>query len=262
MERVSRLTAIGVAKSGKSNAALRARNLRSEIHRLRQQLSDCEQNTQKQTMMVREGDHRIKNSLQMIASLMRLQARREADPTVRVALSSAAARVTSVGSIHDALHTTFALDSIDLSATLKKMCASLQAITCDQGNIRIVVDIEPLEVPISLAQPITISVAELVTNAIRHAFSEGHDGTVRVSGIRTRDGIEIAVSDDGHGFSALSEANMGFGMRLVSMLVAKTGGQLQLKNESGAHFTMHIPLSVNDRHVRASASGTPLAAAF
>ncbi len=218
------------------------RDLRLEVLQLRGQLKDCEVEAARHLVMLREGDHRIKNSLQLVASLMRLQAKRERSGPARAALSAAAARVSSVAGIHDALQETRGHDRVDLGATLCKMCASLQAMAGDNGHIDVVVDAEALEVPLALGQPIALAVSELVVNALRHAFPDGDNGSVRISLRRTDAGITISVADDGIGLPPDHAAAQGYGMALVGMMMKQIGGRLQTESRIGTKFTIHAPL--------------------
>lgn len=101
--------------------------------------------------MLREGDHRIKNSLQIVASLMTLQAARENSASIRDALNGAAARVRSVAGIHDALPGTTGADTVDLGRVLHTMCASLQDMAGDEGHISIIANVQSLRAPVALA---------------------------------------------------------------------------------------------------------------
>src|SRR6185503_19693041 len=123
-------------------------------------------------IMLREGDHRIKNSLQIVASLMGIQAAREDSLSVRDALHAAGARIQSVARMHDALQASGGEDSLNLGAVLQKMCASLHAMGGEPLAVAVKVDAAPLETSTVFAQPIVLAVNELVVNALRHAFPD------------------------------------------------------------------------------------------
>lgn len=193
--------------------------------------------------MLREGDHRIKNSLQLVASMMRLQARREPAGSARAALLAAAARVGSVAGIHDALQATQGADLVDLGATLRNMGTSLQAMAGDEGMIQVIVDAEKIEMPVAHAQPITLAVNELVVNALRHAFPDRERGSVRIVLRNTKSGVTVSVVDDGIGLPQSFTVGQGYGTALVGKMMKQIGGKLETESKGGARFTIHAPLA-------------------
>jgi two-component system, sensor histidine kinase PdtaS len=216
-------------------------NPRFEIARLRQVLARSEAVASRYAMMVREGDHRIKNSLQIVTALMTLQAHREESVSAREALRAAAARIESISRIHDALQETGGEDSVDLGAVLETMCRSLHAMAGDPRSVSIFVAAEPIQTPVALAQPIVLVVNELVVNALRHAFSDNRPGTIRVTAAQTDGELRIVVADDGDGLPSDYAEGNGYGMTLVRMMAAQIHGVLHVENRAGAHFTLAAP---------------------
>ena len=176
----------------------------AEIERLQRRCAESEEVAARHATMLREADHRIKNSLQIVSSLMNLQAAREESPSARAALEAASERIQSVARIHDALQASAGLDAVDLGAVLETMCNSLHAMAGDPVSIAVVVQVGPIQAPVALAQPIVLAVNELVVNALRHAFPDGRSGTVRVSGTRYGDELHVVVADDGIGFPSIT----------------------------------------------------------
>ena len=218
------------------------RNLRLEVLDLRQRLKACQEAASRHAVMLREGDHRIKNSLQIVASLMTLQAGRETSASVCNALESAAGRVRAIGGIHDALQGSIGVDTVDLGAVLSTMCASLQTMASDEGHISIIAKAEPLQVPVALAQPLALAVNELIVNALRHAFPGMNAGVVLVSLAHTDDDMSVTVADDGVGLPDGYAVGRGYGMQLVAMITKQVGGELRVEREDGAEFTIRVPL--------------------
>lgn len=232
----------GTGKPARRNLRLEVLGLRLEASDLRKRLKLSEDVASRHAVMLREGDHRIKNSLQLVSSLMRVQARREASVPARDALRSAAARVSSIAGIHDALQSTGGADLVDLGAVLKKMCASLQDMAGDEGHIDVRVEAEAMQISVQLAQAIVLSANELVVNALRHAFPGRETGIIQITLTHTEDRLSLSVADDGVGMSAHDSAGNGYGMTLVNMMIRKIGGELLIGHESGTRFTIHVPL--------------------
>ena len=206
----------------------------------------CEQHKameERYELMLREGDHRIKNSLQVVASLLGMQARRASNASTRNVLHAAAARVQTVARIHDALQLNNASnDVVDLGALVEKMCASLQEMTGGSDAVQIIVHASPIKMALDLAQPIVLAVNELIINALRHAFPQERNGSVTITVAESNGQLKIQVADDGDGLPDNYAAGQGYGMRLVKAMIAKVGGSLDAQNAGGARFTLTAPL--------------------
>ena len=193
-------------------------------------------------LALREGDHRIKNSLQIVASLMGLQEHRETNLVAKHALRTAKARIEAVARIHDALQLTGGADDVSLGALIETMCGSLHSMAGDPEAVQILVDAEFIHAPIALAQPVVLATNELVVNALRHAFPDGRAGAVHVNVSSAGGQLQVIVADDGVGLPAGYQQGLGFGMKLVRMMVEKVGGTLSVESQSGARFTLSAPL--------------------
>lgn len=236
-------TAVGALNGPTGDGQAPGRDpLRMEILKLRRQLKDADKLSLQHAVMLREGNHRIKNSLQLVASLMRLQARQESSAPAREALQAAAARISSVAGIHDALQATEGKGLINLGATIRKLCMSLQTMAGEADHIEVVVDADEVEIPAGMAQCVVLAVNELVSNALRHAFLERDKGIVSVSLRRTDVSMTICVADDGIGLAPDHSATEGYGITLVRMMVKQLGGTLLMETKSGACFTISAPL--------------------
>ena len=192
-------------------------------------------------MLLHEGDRRIKNSLQIVASLMHLQAGRELSTPAAEALTVAAVRIQSIAHIHDALKTSAGQDAVDLGEVLAAMCQSLQQMVGDQSSVTILAEVEPIQAPVALSQPVVLAVNELVVNALRHAFPGDRRGTIRVSAALVEDELKIVVADDGVGLPAEYATGRGYGTKLVRMMIKQIAGELYVDCKAGAQFTIYAP---------------------
>ncbi|MES1200013.1 MAG: sensor histidine kinase [Pseudomonadota bacterium] len=218
--------------------------------------SEAEEAGLRHAILLREGDHRIKNSLQIVMGLMRLQARRAENSLVSAALLGAAARVEAIARMHDALQGSTGGDSIDLGAVIEVMCRSLQAMAGDERTVAVLVDVESIQAPIAVAQPIVLAVNELVINALHHAFADDRFGTVSVSVAQSNGRLRIVVADDGAGLPAGHADGPGYGMKLVNMMVAQIGGALLVESNPGACFTLTAPVAGQSRQAPSEADAT------
>lgn len=218
-----------------------ARALLVENARLRRHCAEAKELASLHELALREGDHRIKNSLQIVASLMGMQERRETNSAVREALHAATARIQAIARMHDALQLNGSANAVNLGALVEAMCVSLHAMAGDPVRVKVKVNADAIEAPVKLAQPIVLAVNELVVNALRHAFPGDRGGTVSVALGLIDDELRVVVADDGAGLPADHSQSGGFGMKLVHMMAAKIGAKLNIESISGARFTLSAP---------------------
>lgn len=219
------------------------RRLTLENARLHRVCTQAKGMAARHEILLREGDHRIKNSLQVVASLLEMQAIRETSAPARNALHAAASRIQAVARIHDALQLDGGEDVVDLGALIETMSKSLHAMSGGSSAVEIIVDVESVQTPLLFAQPIALIVNELIINALRHAFPNDRAGAVIVTVARNGGELQIGVSDNGVGLPAGYAETHGYGMTLVRAMVAKVGGRLEVENSAGARFTLSAALS-------------------
>ena len=183
---------------------------------------------------IREVHHRVKNSLQIVASILNLQTRQCSDPATQKILQENVARVLSIAAIHDILtqkETDFdQIDSLDL---LEKLRQSLQFFIPHGKRIRISVTGDSKMLEPDVASSVSLVVNELITNSLKHAFADREEGTVQVSFRSGNPFDTVTVTDDGSGFD-LSEVGKGsLGMRLVESIVRdKLHGKLKVYSDA------------------------------
>lgn len=149
-----------------------------------------------------EAHHRIKNNLQMISSLIHLQAQQASHPEARQCLNEALARLETFTRLHNTLSRSEQADIVDLRAYFKELCDALGAITDMQSSaVRLHVEVDELAVPASLAVDMGMALNELVTNALKHAFPD-NSGDIRITCWLFDDQLEMCVNDNGRGMDA------------------------------------------------------------
>lgn len=227
---------------GRADTFVTIQRLVAESARLRAAYVQSQAREARNDLLLREADHRVKNSLQVVASLLGLQARRARNPATKEALHAAATRILVVAHIHDALQLSASKDLVDVGALIATMCESLGAMAGDPYSIKIIVSADVVLAPPSLAQPILLAVNELVINALRHAFPPPRGGTVTVSVAKRDDVLRVCIADDGVGLPDHYSDATGYGTTLVSAMIEKVGGKLSVEVSNGARFTLSVPL--------------------
>jgi two-component sensor histidine kinase len=209
------------------DGALEAARLRreNEIHQaeIRAARDRFEALAEERAMLMREINHRVSNSLQLIASLLRLQANASGAPDIKGALAEAENRVMAVAQAHRRLYTSDSVSAIELDRYLQELAESLRGSTEGQGT-RSVLDLrtEPVEIHPDRAIALGVIVTELVLNALKYAYPAAGGGPVRVVQRALPDArIEITVEDDGVGIGPAPAGSTGLGQRIIKAMATK-----------------------------------------
>lgn len=189
-------------------------------------------------LLTEEANHRIKNNLQLIASFLNLEAGASQDSKSSATLRSAAARLYTVGQIHDQLSKS-AGPRVALDQLLSALCAHLTETMAAESKIELVCDARSKAiVPAKVGTTVGVLANELVTNALKHAFEEG-GGTIRVGLERKGDDLTLVIADNGRG---LKEKKFGSGSRFVVALTRELDGALSVDGNKGTRVEIRFPL--------------------
>jgi len=223
------------------------RVLREERDRLANSLAEKE-------VLLKEVHHRVKNNLQVIASLLRLQAGSMGSPELAAALEESQHRVESMAMIHEQLYESGDLGEVDLARHAAQLLDNLfSSYGVDQARIRGCVAIPrapgaPLLLDVHQAIPAGLILNELVSNALKHAFPGGRCGSIAVEGERRDGTVTLVVRDDGVGLPAGFPAggNRTLGLQIVEILARQLHGALTvesgpLERPCGATFSIAFP---------------------
>jgi two-component sensor histidine kinase len=196
-------------------------------------------------LLLQELDHRVSNSLQLVMSMLHLQAAASENLDVRRQLQEASSRIAAIARAHRRLQPRGDAGLIELAGYLGEVCADLEGAVGACAFTALLP--APLAVPTARAVSIAIVLTELVTNAAKHAYPEGETGAIRVR-LETdgADGLRLAVADDGPGLPAGFAAadSSGLGMRIALALTQQLGGRLDIgEGGPGAEFALVLPAS-------------------
>lgn len=197
-----------------------------------------------QALLTREMSHRVKNSLGVVASLLRLGANLVSDPGAHSAMLDAETRVMTIARVHDHLWRSSRIGDVDLGTFLEDLCRNLsEAVT--EAEIRCTADTAVVNADSAI--PVGLIVNELVTNAGKYAYAPGHIGAIEVTLVRDASDITIAVADRGRGLPEGFDINAkrpSFGMRVIGNLVKQLNGVLTIEPlEPGVRFTLRFVAS-------------------
>ncbi|WP_292346526.1 PAS domain S-box protein [Methanoregula sp. PtaB.Bin085] len=224
---------------------------RSLEQRVVQRTEELNKSLQEKELLLREIHHRVKNNLQIIISILRLQKRHITDPVTLTALMDGESRVRSMALVHEKLYRSKDLEHIDIGDYLKALTQYLfTTYAIEQRRIAFSVAIGDLSLDIQRAIPIGLILNELISNALKHAFPEGRKGEVRITGKKEEDRILIFIEDNGVGFpDGLDwKHTQSLGMHLVMTLIDQVRGTIELATGSkGSRFTISIPVTGGKR---------------
>jgi PAS domain S-box-containing protein len=197
--------------------------------------------------LLKEVHHRVKNNLQVITSLLRLEARRSAEPSTKTVLKDMQARIHSMALLHEMLYQTENFARLDLGGYLRRLATQLVRAQNDApGKVRLALDLSPVQVDIDQAIPAALLVNELLSNSLKHAFPDGRSGELRLA-LRLDPGsmVRLCVGDTGVGLPPEFEERRtkSLGLKLVSDLARQLGGTLEVGPGGSALFTITFPLT-------------------
>jgi two-component sensor histidine kinase len=195
--------------------------------------------------LLKEVNHRVKNSLQLVASLIALQRSSIRDDEARRQFEEAGRRINIVAQIHQRLYQDDNVEQVALDQFLHELCADLQSVLGGDGNITITCVADACYLSTDQIIPVAMIVNELITNAFKYAYGSGGSGVIRVTCEHSAGSITLAVSDDGDplppGFEPSTSA--GLGMRLITGLAKQLRASIEVVPlAEGKRFVLRLPV--------------------
>jgi len=202
-----------------------------------------------QDLLMQEIHHRVKNNLQIVASLLNLQASRIRLPEARAEFQSARDRVRALATLHRHLYAHGEVHTIDMREFLVELCGQLfQAMGETPGKrLQLHIDATELKMSSDQAVPMALIVTEAVSNAVKYAFPAGRHGNVWVRLSTEGEMAELQVRDDGVGIPAgriETEAGTrdGIGLQLIRGFSRQLGATLDVQEGNGTEYLVRMPL--------------------
>ncbi|RYI24655.1 MAG: two-component system sensor histidine kinase/response regulator, partial [Acetobacteraceae bacterium] len=232
------------------------RDLRTANSEVQQLNNDLERRVEERTrdlakasgraeVLLAEVNHRVANSLTMVASMVGMQARASPDSSTRAILADTQARINAVAVVHKQLYTSGDVQTVALDDFLPNLLAQVEGSLRGEGlSATLHNDIEPQDLQTDRAISLGIILTEWVTNAFKYAYP-GRGGEIRVKMRRGLEGFaEMAVEDDGVGRgNVATPKGTGLGTRLVSAMAASLGAKVEyLDRNPGTEARLILPL--------------------
>ncbi len=191
--------------------------------------------SEKETLL-KEIHHRVKNNMQVISSLLNLQANIIQDEKLKEILHDSKERIHSMAVIHDLLYRNHDVSMINFSDYISQLANELRAsYSRTEKEISLKIDMPSVHYEIDLAVPLGLIINEILTNAFKHAFTEQNSGVVEIFLNRVNDKTsKLQIVDNGKGFNpSLIESNQSLGMMIIENLTNQIDGELDLRSNPG-----------------------------
>lgn len=205
---------------------------------------------EQQELLMQEIHHRVKNNLQVVASLLNLQASRIRQPQAQAEFQSARDRVRALATLHRHLYAHGEVHTIDMGEFLIELCGQVFQAMGETAGERIGLDIEatPLQMSSDQAVPLALIVTEAVSNSVKYAFPNRRPGKVSVRLLKSETSLRLTIEDDGVGIPAgkvetESGTRDGIGIQLIRGFAKQLGAQLKVEEEHGTRYRVDMPLS-------------------
>ena len=219
----------------------------TERQRAQQRLEDA---LREKTVLLNEVHHRVKNNLQVITSLLNLQADHAADPRLRAMLAESCGRVKAMALTHQLLYERKDFSRLDLGEYLERLMHSIRATyrgTGERIKLRLLLPAKSVPLDLERTIPCGLLLNELVTNSYKHAFPGERCGEILIELSEDGDGlVRFSIADDGIGLPPESElaSHASLGLQLVPLLVEQLHGTLEIMRENGTQFCVCFPINL------------------
>jgi two-component sensor histidine kinase len=194
-------------------------------------------------LLLKEIHHRVKNNLEIVSGLLALQAAQIDHPSAQAVMQSSQNRVLSMGIIHQKLYQKENLAAIEMKDYFQNLSESVLDTFNATGRIKIMLPMQTLDMDIDTAVPIGLITNELITNAIKYAFTENEPGEIQISLTKTVIENELAFRLSDNGIGKQNNTNpkgTGFGTELVNLLVQQLDGKLTAEVNNGTTINIHF----------------------
>lgn len=246
------VSVINRREKGETSARFPALDPSTELGQLSAALSRMSESIdalfEQKIFLLRELQHRVMNSLNLLSSVLDLQRRHVRDPEARDQLARARDRVLSMGTVYRQLYQSDRAGQVEFAEFLRKVCEESQHAYAGLHKPAIEVDAEPLLISGSKAVALAVLTHELITNALKHAYTDGDTGPILVSLKKSADGAwELRFSDRGKGLPESFDIgeSKSLGLKVIRGTAKQLGGSVEIKRlEKGTEFLIRLPADI------------------
>lgn len=219
--------------------------LETEVKQRKLAQAAVEVSLNEKELLLKEIHHRVKNNLQIIASLLRMQARRVEDPQIGAILDDSRGRVQAISLIHETFYRPGDISRVSMPHYINELIEKLFDLNdIDPDLISVHTDIDPVHFNIETATPCGLIINELVTNCLKYAFSPSQHGDITISLKKNaEDGYRLIVSDNGKGlptsFDPATASSLGLQL-VYNLTIHQFLGTMEIKRGNGTTFIINF----------------------
>ncbi|MEX2445591.1 MAG: sensor histidine kinase [Alkalispirochaeta sp.] len=216
--------------------------LRQEVEQRKHSETRVQRLLEEKEVILREVHHRIKNNMNLVLSMLRIQDDMNENETTRPILQDAAHRVNSMMLLYDKLYQSSTIGAMELDEYLVPLVKQVLGVFPHGASIQLHTEIAPITLEPKVLSELGIIANELVTNSMKYAFTDRSDGCLTVVARQEGAAVTISIADNGPGLpeKRSDAAQAGFGMTLVNALVDQLDGTIRSENDNGARFIIEF----------------------
>ena len=232
--------------------AQRTKDLSSTNQKLEEEINErikaekkLKASLEEKEVLLEEINHRVKNNMQIISSMIRLQFRNQTNPDLEIHLNDIQQRIQTMSLVHEKLYQSKSLSKINLPEFIRDLSGELMAsYGTNETQIQLELELENINLEMGLTIPCGLIINELMTNAIKYAFPDDTNGTLKIA-LRheSTNRIRLTVEDDGPGLpeGVDWQHSKGIGLRLIHILSNQIQGDYQFQTLDGTSFSLIFP---------------------
>lgn len=222
----------------KSIRLLRAKN--EELNQLNEIVASS---LKEKEILLKEIHHRVKNNLQLVMSLLNIQAQDSQNISIADFLEKGQSRIATMSLIHQNLYLSDNFSQIDFQTYLENLVANIKN-TFNENKVAIAIDTHGNSFDLDTAIPLGLIINEIVCNALKHAFPEDMEGRIQIAIQKKESNLfELVIGDNGIG-TTVSQKENSIGLELVSLLVMQLRGKIEKINQIGTHYSIQFHPSI------------------
>jgi two-component sensor histidine kinase len=241
---VTAVVLFALLNNKKKNKLLNIKNeiISDKIQLVEEQKIELYQSLQERELLLKEIHHRVKNNLQIIMSLLNIQASRSEDISIENFLEKAQSRITSMSLIHQSLYENETIDSINFEVYTRQLAINLiHLFGVDDKNIHLEINAKDIFLDLQTAISLGLILNELFTNTLKYAFTDYKNAKISVT-IETIDNeqFNLIFSDNGNGYLEKNNYRKSLGLELIELLALQLGGAVEKQDCKGTKYFMNF----------------------
>ncbi len=201
-------------------------------------------NLQEKDLLIKEIHHRVKNNLQVIVSMLRIEQDNVKSKEALEVINNIKARVTSMTLVHNKLYQDHGYHGTNIQEYLTELSTLLiEMSSYKNGSIRKIIEVEDLNIGLELSIPVGLIATEIISNSVKHAFAPDHTAVIEITGKKISDTkYQLEIKDNGKGIDPTVSIKENMGFLLINILSKQINGQIERINDQGLVTKIIFPI--------------------